>query len=43
VSITLQSVRRTGCDASVNQFFAVATLNRIAEGAGQLPSPEPAP
>jgi hypothetical protein len=43
MSITLQAVRRSGCDASVNQFFAVAALNKIApEGDDdQSPSPEP--
>jgi hypothetical protein len=45
LSITLQAVRRSACDASVNQFFAVAALNKIApEGEDdQSPSPEPEP
>lgn len=44
LSITLQATRRTGCDASVNQFFAVAALNKIAADADpQSPSPEPTP
>lgn len=46
MSITVQAVRRSGCDASVNQFFAVAAMNRIAPDApaaddDQSPSPEP--
>jgi hypothetical protein len=44
LSITVQAVRRSGCDASVNQFFAVAALNKIApDDDPQSPSPEPAP
>jgi hypothetical protein len=39
LAITLQATRRTGCDSSVNQFFATASMNRIA----QSPSDEPAP
>jgi len=37
LSITVQAIRRTGCDSSVNQFFAVAAMNRLAAAGSATP------
>ena len=34
LSVTLRSVRRTGCDETIGQYFAVATMNRLAPPGG---------
>ena len=39
LSITVQSTRRTGCDSSVNQFFAAASMNRVAQSPPSSPEP----
>jgi hypothetical protein len=38
LAITVQATPRTGCDTSLGQFFAAASLHRLA--GDQLPSPE---
>ena len=38
IAVTVSAVRRAGCDASANQFFAVAAVNRVGPGAAAGPT-----
>ncbi len=45
LSVTIRAVRRSGCDETLGQYFAVATMNRIgdADDPGATGSPAPPP